>query len=180
MFLKQLRTVNVARDKEWRNDAKPFTLVFWANELAGETGEACNILKKFDREFVYRVKGSRSNIDALADELADIIICCDLTGIAAGVEYDETCWPTVPIKSEHDYSLYGAMMASLAGRACGIAVNYSTHINKNQLETVLCGLVKFTKATADTLGINLQERVRTKFNLTSYKLGLQTVMKAED
>lgn len=173
-LLQLLRAANVARNDEWQNTAKPFTLVFWANELAGEVGEACNILKKLDREHNYGVRGSRAALPALGEELADVIICSDLLGMAAKIEYGAACWPYYPQQDKHDYSLYGAHLAASAGRACGIAIHYMTHLNSSQLASVMAGLVKETKQTADRLGLNLDQLVATKFNMTSDKLGLKT------
>src|SRR6266852_2876118 len=47
------------------------------NELAGETGEACNVIKKLERERL-RLRGSRATVAQLAEELADVVIVVDL------------------------------------------------------------------------------------------------------
>ncbi len=86
-FLKELRRANIARDKEWIQDQK-FSLSFRGNELAGEVGEACNILKKLDRE-IMGIIGSRSNILELKEELADIIICVDLICMDLDISHRE-------------------------------------------------------------------------------------------
>lgn len=72
-ILTQLQTTGRDRNIAWRGGAAPEPL-FSAVELAGEIGEACNIVKKLDRE-ARAMPGSRSSIEALADELADGIIC---------------------------------------------------------------------------------------------------------
>jgi NTP pyrophosphatase (non-canonical NTP hydrolase) len=173
-FLETLRVANVTRNEEWENKAKPFSLVFWANELGGEAGEACNILKKLDREHNYKVPGSRATLGALAEELGDIVICCDLLGMAAKFEYPASSWPTYPKLDEHDYSAYGAILLSSAGRVCGITLHYQTHHNVSQLAAVARGLVADAKKVADVLGIDLARVTATKFNMTSEKLGWKT------
>jgi NTP pyrophosphatase (non-canonical NTP hydrolase) len=53
--------------------------------MAGEVGEACNIIKKLERERL-GIGGSRSTKAELARELADVVICVDL--IAYHVDID--------------------------------------------------------------------------------------------
>ena len=77
-----IRKANIERDKVWNPDKK-LTPLFRATELAGEVGEALNVVKKLEREKLGLV-GSRSNKEHLAMELADIMICVDLLAI----EYD--------------------------------------------------------------------------------------------
>ena len=67
-----LRAANVARQAEWDGDSR-ITLAYRGNELAGEAGEACNVIKKIERERL-GIRGSRDTIEHLAEELADVII----------------------------------------------------------------------------------------------------------
>lgn len=76
-FLQNLRKADLARDTEMTGGKKKFSLSFRGNELAGEVGEACNILKKLDREQL-GIIGSKATPEQLLEELADIIICVDL------------------------------------------------------------------------------------------------------
>lgn len=82
-----LRAANVARQTEW-DEGNQISLSFRGNELAGEVGEACNVIKKLDREQM-GIKGSRDTVAHLAEELADVVICVDLIASAAGVNLDE-------------------------------------------------------------------------------------------
>jgi NTP pyrophosphatase (non-canonical NTP hydrolase) len=50
------------------------SLAYKGNELAGEAGEACNVIKKLERERL-GMPGSRDTVAHLAEELADVIIC---------------------------------------------------------------------------------------------------------
>jgi len=70
-----LRKANKARQKEWKMEYVP--LSFRGNELAGEVGEACNIIKKLEREKM-KCAGDASTKQELAEELADVIIATDL------------------------------------------------------------------------------------------------------
>jgi NTP pyrophosphatase (non-canonical NTP hydrolase) len=171
-FLQALRAANYNRNEEWANKERPFSLIFWANELAGEVGEACNILKKLDREFNYNVRGSRATLPALSEELADIIICADLLGMAAQINYrDDLCWPKPGSMAGRDYSTLGAMLARDVGRACGVVL---LRDHTSILQSVLHELIFDTKTVAGKLGIDLEHWTRTKFNMTSEKMGLKT------
>lgn len=86
-FLAALRRANILRDIEW-NPKKLLTLSFRGNELGGEVGEAQNILKKLERQRLGLV-GSKSNPGALAEELADVVICCDLIAMEFDINLQE-------------------------------------------------------------------------------------------
>jgi NTP pyrophosphatase (non-canonical NTP hydrolase) len=81
-----LRDANKARQLEWDKDDK-ITAAYRGNELAGEVGEACNIIKKLERERM-GIRGSRASIGDLADELADVVICVDLIAMQYGINLD--------------------------------------------------------------------------------------------
>lgn len=81
-----LREANAARQAEWDVDNR-ITLAYRGNEMAGEVGEACNVIKKLERERL-GIRGSRDTIEHLAEELADVVICADLVAMGAGVDLD--------------------------------------------------------------------------------------------
>ncbi|OYX70608.1 MAG: hypothetical protein B7Y81_11190 [Caulobacter sp. 32-67-35] len=78
-----LRAANLARQAEWDTDGQ-ITLSYRGNELAGEVGEACNLIKKLERERM-GIAGSRASVAELAEELADVIICADLIAMQLGI-----------------------------------------------------------------------------------------------
>lgn len=82
-----LRAANTTRQAEW-DPTNAITLEYRGNELAGEVGEACNIIKKLARERL-GLKGSRATKEQLADELADIVICTDLIAMDMGIDLDK-------------------------------------------------------------------------------------------
>ena len=82
-----LRASNIRRQKEWDVDSQ-ITLAYRGNELAGEVGEACNIIKKLERDRL-SIRGTRASLQDLADELADVVICVDLIAMAVGIDLDE-------------------------------------------------------------------------------------------
>lgn len=81
-----LRAANVARQEAWCADQMP-DLSFRGNELAGEVGEVCNVIKKLERERL-GWRGSRDTVEHLAEELADVVICADLVAITAGIDLE--------------------------------------------------------------------------------------------
>lgn len=83
LTMKALREANSTRQAEW-DPSDQITLEFRGNELAGEVGEACNVIKKLARERL-GIAGSRDTKEHLAEELADVVICADLIGMTAGI-----------------------------------------------------------------------------------------------
>ena len=81
-----LRAANAHRQKLW-DAGNQITLAYRGNELAGETGEACNVIKKLERERL-GIRGSRATTEMLAEELADVVICADLIAMDAGIDLD--------------------------------------------------------------------------------------------
>ena len=80
----RLRDSNQKRQDEWDSDNQ-ISLSYRGNELAGEVGEACNIIKKLERERL-GIRGSRADKTQLAEELADIIICVDLIAMHEDID----------------------------------------------------------------------------------------------
>lgn len=85
-LFEELRRANIARQQEWDPDGK-LTLEFRGNELAGECGEACNVIKKLARERL-GIRGSRASYSHLAEELADVLMCADLIATQCGIDLD--------------------------------------------------------------------------------------------
>ncbi|MBB4797961.1 NTP pyrophosphatase (non-canonical NTP hydrolase) [Brevundimonas bullata] len=81
-----LRSANLARQNEWDQDNQ-ITAAYRGNELAGEVGEACNVIKKLERERL-DILGSRATVGELADELADVLICADLIAMHYGIDLE--------------------------------------------------------------------------------------------
>ncbi len=79
-----LRDANVSRDLEW-DPQRRLGAEFKALELAGEVGEACNVVKKISREKLGLI-GSRVTAEDLAEELADVVICVDLLAAYFGID----------------------------------------------------------------------------------------------
>jgi NTP pyrophosphatase (non-canonical NTP hydrolase) len=83
-MLEALRAANATREAEWDPESA-ITLAYRGNELAGEVGEACNVIKKLERERI-GIRGSRATTEQLAEELADVVICVDLIAMRVGLD----------------------------------------------------------------------------------------------
>jgi NTP pyrophosphatase (non-canonical NTP hydrolase) len=83
-----LRHASSERQKEWDADNK-VDLTYRSNELAGEVGELCNVVKKIVRERL-GIRGTRDTIEHLAEELADVVICADLLAMHEGIDLGES------------------------------------------------------------------------------------------
>jgi NTP pyrophosphatase (non-canonical NTP hydrolase) len=66
-------------------------LLFTSNEMAGETGEACNFVKKIVRT-LRGVKGGIEVVpgrDSLGKELADVVICAQNVALMANIDLEQ-------------------------------------------------------------------------------------------
>jgi MazG nucleotide pyrophosphohydrolase domain. len=89
----RLRTMNELRCARWHpGGVGGWSLSDWAVAMAGEAGEACNVVKKLNRERDSLVGNRETATDlraALAKELADTVIYLDLLAAAAGIDLGE-------------------------------------------------------------------------------------------
>ncbi|PKR57482.1 MazG-like family protein [Thalassospira lohafexi] len=107
-----LRSANLMRQAEWDPESK-LSLSYKGNEMAGEVGEACNLVKKLDRERM-GLAGSRTTVERLAEELADVVICADLVAIDAGIDLADAV-----IRKFNATSEKNDLLTRLASRAFG-------------------------------------------------------------
>lgn len=98
LTFQQLREANVERCETVYHPVNEWTPSDWATAMAGECGEACNIVKKL-RRITNRAwsVASKENVETyirlrkeLASEIADLIIYTDLLAYVFGIELDET------------------------------------------------------------------------------------------
>ena len=87
-----LRIANEARQAHW-GGADNWTLADWSNAVAGEVGEACNVVKKIRRPELGTV-GNDMDVATyyaqLESEIGDVLIYLDLLARKAGLDLD-TC-----------------------------------------------------------------------------------------
>lgn len=163
-----LREANVARQALW----DPTNQLDWdwrCNELAGEAGEVCNVLKKLHREKL-GLPGSRATVHDLADELADVAICADLCAMTLDVP------PIDPNAFDNGLEKYsataqGKYLIAAVGLVCE---DHPTRYSPGQtLERV----VAYAHKIAQSRGISLDNAIAYKFNKTSEKVGLPVTLR---
>lgn len=90
-----IRAKNVLRsERDWKHKLSDWSIAEWGNALAGECGEACNVMKKILRiDQNIRVeladKTREQYVEDLAEELADVFLYLDLTAAAAGIDLQQ-------------------------------------------------------------------------------------------
>jgi NTP pyrophosphatase (non-canonical NTP hydrolase) len=164
-----LREANLARQAEW-DAGNQITRAYRADELAGEMGEACNVIKKLERERM-GIRGSHDTVAHLAEELADIVICADLVAMDARSELQtNTGWPAGIVTGDE----WGTFLAVCVGRLCNNIL-----FEKKRYLTVPCmDVERAARGAAMHYGIDLDAAVQAKFNATSEKVGLATRLAA--
>jgi len=78
-----LRHANAIRWREW-DGSKVLNLMYLAVQLGGEVGELLNLIKKLERERL-GLRGSRTTVADIGNELADVVICADLVAQKLGL-----------------------------------------------------------------------------------------------
>lgn len=94
--LADLRRVNVTRCVESFHDIVEWSPTDWATAVAGECGEACNLIKKLRRRTGPTMESGKANtpevaelIPAIGAELADTIIYIDLLAARLGIDLED-------------------------------------------------------------------------------------------
>lgn len=175
-FLK-LREANAARQKLWDPGKTKIDLDWRANELAGEVGEVCNILKKIHRERC-GLQGSRAGKDQLADELADVAICVDLLALDMGIPAEVLANPSVRERTtprDEDVVLprRGLWLTSSLGFLMEEML-WPTH--KSNAAAALQNVIRELRSIAQAENIDLWLAVKNKFNFTSRKMRLDVII----
>ena len=159
-----LRDANTERQKEWDAGGYANNPEWRMNELAGETGEVCNVLKKLHRERC-GVIGSRATKDDLADELADVVICIDLLLLTGGYA------PVAHVAGIADYDSPTHVGTKLFMAVSRLLTVYAFNDPQEIMERAR-SVHRVCEGLAMREGINLNMAVEKKFNETSRKVGL--------
>lgn len=81
LAFKELRTINIERCNSAFFPLESKDGPWWGNAMAGECGEACNVVKKIDRDGL-----TDERVAALAKELADVVTYADLLAARYGID----------------------------------------------------------------------------------------------
>lgn len=174
-----LRDANVARQLEW-DTGNQVDFSWRCNELAGEAGEVCNVLKKIHRERL-GIAGSRAIKDDLADELADVMICVDLIGMHESLQTFGSGPALVGGNYRHEFASLtdaGNALAARVGKVSSLL--FEAPGDRNILHRTLALVVKTTIAISVMEEIDLRMAVAKKFNETTHKVGLTTFLRLVD
>ncbi len=163
-----LRVANNARQLEW-DRGNQVDLDWRLNELAGEVGEVCNVLKKLHRERL-RISGSRADRQMLADELADCAICLDLALMTANLPPVNMDLHARTRKTMTVTPLTVLGTELFRSTAFFIGCTVAGHVADTVYERL--------QVIADREGINLGIAIAAKFNETSEKMHLKTRLEA--
>lgn len=130
-FFRWLRSANLVRVPHFGcGGLHDWSVAERGNELAGETGELCNVLKKIKRAQSRGEEVPAGLLMHAAEELGDVIICADLIAAQLGIDLERSAadkfnrtsrkidspvrlWPTRPSPadrhepSEHHLIIYG-------------------------------------------------------------------------
>jgi NTP pyrophosphatase (non-canonical NTP hydrolase) len=87
----RLRRYNVARCEEVFHPLHDWSPAEWGVALAGEVGEACNLIKKLRRyddgtNTVKDPPNAGDCVEFIGDELADVVIYADLLAARLGID----------------------------------------------------------------------------------------------
>lgn len=182
-FYSDLRAANKTRAIEWSNGGDGGE--FYAVELFGEAGEALNVVKKLERERLGMV-GSRSTMQDMADEIADVIICIDLLAIAYSLPVLDHRIGPAPRNPLVEAIALGRCVGSVMSAVELLeSENYlfgvygydnDAHGYVKRLTEALGNTLFFAELLALSYGIKTSTAVIEKFNKTSEKYGLHTTM----
>jgi len=176
--VERLQEKNSTRQREWdTND--DIDLAYRGNELAGEVGEACNVIKKLARERL-GIRGSRATVEQLAEELADVIICSSLIANSEGIDLAEEYGLDGPVKFNNrdvGLALRGNRLTVATARVCSVILEAPfKSFSRAKLGVYLSNLCCFVGVIAAAEDIDMDQAVVAKFNATSVKVGLKTRM----
>lgn len=184
-----LREANVVRQAEWDPSGHAKDLFWRMNELAGETGELCNVLKKLYRERV-GVPGSRATKDQLAEEAADVIICIDLLAIDAHIKAEHIQSLSRSTEANMNFmslTQAGTSLAKFLGKVADQLDEYDLTFrstipvpgSRDGMMSSLAILQAAVMRLCKQEGVDLMGAVAHKFNATTHKVGLSTFLRYE-
>ncbi len=174
-----LREANIARQVEWL-DGKTLPLTFRTNEMAGEAGEVAELLLDRWRPGSHMYSAWR---DALANEMADVVICGDLVLYYAGetVDLDSLDGRAHSIATDGKWATYVLREMGLACNAAKKADRslYGIAGGVSLSEVDVVNPIRRVMQAVYDLAYNehmiMEVALARKFNRTSKKMGLQTL-----
>lgn len=99
LSIRELQNYCTVRNREF-DPGGLVTLEGRGNELAGEVGEACNVIKKLERARMGLPATKPATLDMLRYETADVVICAILVAMQAGFDLTEAVIEKFNVSSE--------------------------------------------------------------------------------
>lgn len=163
-----LRSANAARQLEWDPKGVSNANSWRINELAGEIGEVCNVLKKLHRER-HNIPGSRATLADLSEELADVVICVDLALMSSKIapvrpKFGISC-------AQIDLPVHGGHLFTSAAKFASASLQ-PTYTRAAMAQLVVQNVYDIARQE----GFNYDVMVALKFNATSVKMNLGTTL----
>ncbi len=95
MTFDELRKANVKRCGEAFHPLESWSPADWACAMAGELGEACNLVKKLRRlsdgkQLANIPENAQHIVKGIADELADTVVYIDLLAARLGIDLGDS------------------------------------------------------------------------------------------
>lgn len=172
---------NAARQIEWLG-GQHLPLTFRTNEMAGELGEVAELL--LDR-WIPSSHMYTAWHRALADELADVIICSEIIAWQLSEQLDYNApdglarWTGTDYqwcaKTERDMGLLCNIAKKMDRTVYGIAGGVQPDVGRRLVMERVRQMVQHVYNLASSERIRMEVVVARKFNGTSKKVGLQTL-----
>ena len=166
-----LREANIARNIEWTGNQSIEDFTWRGCELVGEVGEVAEVLTR-------HTPNAWNSKDELADELADSVICIDLTRMTLGL-------PEQTIFAQGSFTHVEREALRLLREVAAIANLIKklererrgwpgSRANLEDVDRMLQNLMGRLGLVAFYYSLDLNEATARKFNATSHKVGLVT------
>ena len=92
MTFREFQKINTERSNEWLHDINRWSLSDWAVAMAGECGEACNVIKKLNRKRDSIKEKDPSYFllrQQLAEEIADTVTYAFILAARCGFDMED-------------------------------------------------------------------------------------------
>lgn len=177
---KKIRAANVARQDEWAGSEKA-DILFRALEVADEAGEVLGAIKKLVRA-QRGIGGSTMTLEDVADEIGDAIISIDLLACELGIKWQKPRIgdgfkdvPPVTLALAIDVAI-GNLSQVILQLAQSSESAHTDSAASGYIPSRIQTALRLLVGLAEALGIDAGHAVATKFNKTSAKNGLTTMM----
>lgn len=176
----KLRAANIARQDEWAGNEKA-DILFRALEVADEAGEVAGAVKKLVRA-QRGIYGSTLTLEDVADEIGDTVISLDLLACELRIELEDPATTKPPKPDGKPLELALAVDWAVGQVSMAILQDVDKAVTAALMADFTArmrNVLQFLNELAAALGIDVGRAVAVKFNKTSAKYELTTMMELE-